>query len=302
MNPDLLSATVSMVFMGVVCAALLAHLTRIAQPPRFPHGVQAVTAAGLLYFFGEKALSWRLLPSEALCGLYVALFLIVAILAFTRPGGAADGEIPWRGLLIEQAAMAYVFAPAAYWKAAVSGLFMLYFLFEFFSWLSGREEAAKAVGAEKDHRPPLFAPKRVRGVREFALAGIAAALVYVFAMGTSRLPASPPLQEQASVEPPAEPSASGEATAPGEGQAEERAEAPSAESPAPEPPAPKAEASSAPVDRYTAAAGDTLKSIAKKLYGAPEKWRDLAKANPGLKPGAKLKAGVVVKLPAPPTK
>ncbi len=50
-------------------------------------------------------------------------------------------------------------------------------------------------------------------------------------------------------------------------------------------------------DSYTAVAGDTVKSIAKKLYGKPEKWRAIAKANPGLKPSSKLRAGQVIYLP-----
>jgi nucleoid-associated protein YgaU len=38
--------------------------------------------------------------------------------------------------------------------------------------------------------------------------------------------------------------------------------------------------------------------VAKKLYGDPKRWRDIAAANPGLRKG-KLKPGRVLTLPAP---
>jgi sulfite exporter TauE/SafE/copper chaperone CopZ/LysM repeat protein len=49
---------------------------------------------------------------------------------------------------------------------------------------------------------------------------------------------------------------------------------------------------------YAVQRGDTLKSIAKKLYGDARRWRDIAAANPGLRKG-KLKAGQKLNLPAP---
>ena len=49
---------------------------------------------------------------------------------------------------------------------------------------------------------------------------------------------------------------------------------------------------------YAVQRGDTLKSIAKKLYGDARRWRDIAAANPRLRKG-KLKAGQKLNLPAP---
>lgn len=307
MNPDLLSVNVSLAFMAIVAAALLAHLTQLATRRRLLHGVYAATAAGLLYLFGTKALGWNFIPREVLLAVFAALFVAVAGVALLRRGKGE--EIPWIGLLIEQGAMAYIFAPGSYWKPPLAALLLLYFLLELFSWLKGREETATET---KDPRPPLFPPKRVRGVRELALAGAAAALAYVFAMGTGKAPVAPAPEEQANVEQRAtEPSSSAETSAPTENQTAE-APAPSEESKqaetaqAPEatttPDAAPAEKPAAPEDTYTAKAGETLKTIAKKLYGKADKLRALTAANPGIKPGAKLKAGQVIKLPEPPAK
>jgi LysM repeat protein len=300
MNPDLLSANVSFAFMAIIAAALLAHLSQLAGPRRVSHAVYAATAAGLLYLFGTKALGWSFVPREALAALYAALFVVVAGVALMRRGKGGAEEVRWGGLLIEQAAMAYIFAPGNYWKPPLAALLLLYFLLELFGWLKGSEEAASDAGA--DSRPPLIPPKRVRGVKELALAGAAAALVYVFAMGTGKAPVPPAPEEQQSAEAPVEPapgssepaaaeSQSAEATPPAEPA--QTAEAPAASA------APAAEAPASP-GVYTAASGDTLKSLAKKLYGKAEKWRALAAANPGVKPGAKLKAGQVIKLPEAP--
>ena len=52
---------------------------------------------------------------------------------------------------------------------------------------------------------------------------------------------------------------------------------------------------------YTARAGDTFKSIAKRLYGATSKWRAIAELNPDLK-SKKLRAGQLVNLPSAPAR
>lgn len=47
---------------------------------------------------------------------------------------------------------------------------------------------------------------------------------------------------------------------------------------------------------YTARRGDTLRSIAKRLYGDEKRWRDIAAANPALNP-KKLRQGQIINLP-----
>jgi sulfite exporter TauE/SafE/copper chaperone CopZ len=62
-------------------------------------------------------------------------------------------------------------------------------------------------------------------------------------------------------------------------------------------PAPVA-ASPSPPSTYTIQRGDTLKSVAKKLYGDAGRWRDLAAANPARRK-KKLKPGQILNLPKP---
>ncbi|PPD45908.1 MAG: hypothetical protein CTY15_03405 [Methylocystis sp.] len=301
MNPDLLSATVSMAFMAIVAAALLAHLTRIAGPDRFLHAAYAATAAGLFYLFGSAAFGWSFIPREALFGLYALLFVAVVAVALIRRNAIG---IPVASLMIQFAGMAYMWAPANYWKPPLAALFLLYFVIEAAGWIRGRQPAPEADDDKR--RPPLIPPKPIRGLSEIALAGVAAAMVYVFTAGMGKAPvaATPPAEQASAETPTAEPEAS---TQSGSGASESApvetaAKEPEAAEPAQAAPAEPAPAEPAAANSYTALAGDTLKTIAKKIYGKPDKWRALASANPGLKPGVRLKAGQVVALPEPPAK
>ena len=83
------------------------------------------------------------------------------------------------------------------------------------------------------------------------------------------------------------------------------ASAPSVKLPVPAPDAPGA-AEKGPTpptpahgNTYTIMVGDTLHGIAFKIYRDGSRWRDIAKANPGLDP-RRLYSGQVIKLPAPP--
>lgn len=297
MNPDLMSASVSLAFAAVLAIAMLAHLSQLSGKNRLLHGLYAATAAGLFYLFASKALGWSFIPREAWLAFYGLLFVVVAGLALRFRGREGAG-VPWGGLLIEQAAMAYIFAPLAYWKPPLSALLLLYFLLELFSWMKGREEFV-AEATEKSSRPPLFPAKRVRGVKEIAAAAAAAALVYVFAVGTGRAPVAPPPEEQqVATEQPAEvaaPADSGSAEKTATPEEPSPAEAAQTPAPAPSPAAP----AEAPAGSYVAKAGDTLKSISRKLYGKANKLAALMAANPGVKPAAKLKEGQLIQLPPP---
>jgi LysM repeat protein len=306
MNPDLLSNTVSLALVAFVGALLLAHLSQLAGAHRLRHAVDALSCAGLLYLFGSRAFGWVFLPREALSGLFVVL--AIAVVAYGAPRELRGEEVgfPWRLTAVQAAAMAYLFGPFAFWRPAASLVLLFFFLLETMRWLAGTEEEETEAPGGSPH-PPLFPPRRRRGVREFALAGTAAVLAYVFFTGMGRAPLAPPPEaatpapEAASESPAPAAETATETPAPTEAPAEnaatpgENASPPAAEPAAPEQAAPAAK-------DYTTVAGDTFKSIAKKLYGKPEKWRALAAANPGVKPGAKFRAGVSIKLPEPPTR
>lgn len=272
MNPDLLPANLSLVFLAAAGAALLTHLGRLTKGERLSPAIDAACAAGLIYLFGIGAFGWSCLPREALFAFYAALFSLLAATAILRRLRSGAGGAPLAPPLIQTAAILYIFAPAGHWKPPLSALLAIYFLFSAVSWMIG---SPPEDVASDDPRPPLIPPKRLRGAREFGGAALAAALVFVFVMGAGK-PTPPPAPKAP------EPVA----------QAEPEPEAPAAAAEEA-----KAEEDPAPARTYRAAAGETLRSIARKLYGKVDKWRALAAANPGLKPNAKLKAGQEILLP-----
>ncbi len=125
MNPDLLSPNASIGFMAILSVALLAHLSRIVGPHRLVHLIYAVTAAGLLYLFGARAFGWAFVPRWLLLALYTALSIAVVTTVVVRKARDGEAGFFWGAMLIQQAAMAYIFAPFIYWKPPISALLLL---------------------------------------------------------------------------------------------------------------------------------------------------------------------------------
>ncbi len=73
------------------------------------------------------------------------------------------------------------------------------------------------------------------------------------------------------------------------------AQATAAEPAPPAPPKPT-QPPTPPTETYTVQAGDTLWSIAQRLYGDGKRWKDIAQAN-GITDARKLTVGTVLKIP-----
>jgi ACR3 family arsenite transporter len=199
-------------------------------------------------------------------------------------------------------------------------------------WFPADAVAARAVATEG--RPLIGRPEQLVGSRKGLALAISAALLTI-AFAAILVAYAPKLlsrgeTEKASLEkPPPAPIASKDTGAPTERQTEtapQKAEATTTtagthgessgenplqgvESP-PAAPAPKvvgkesakssAETSpSAPADTYIIVAGDSLRSLAARLYGDERQWRSIVTANPGLDP-RRLHVGQVINLPRPP--
>lgn len=332
MNWDIPSAYPPKILIATLAAALLFHLSRLAGPRRLLHAAYAATAAGLIYILGSAAFGWRSGADTALLWVYGALFALVGVYAARRRAQLGAIGLPWLSALIQQGVMAYMFAPDWFRKPPVTFLLLVYFALEVVVWLRGREEETDPLVIEDaDSRPPLFPPKRRRGLTEAALAAVSVAIVYLLFVGPrpTEQPAAQTASEEEEVEQTAaieeaasaqEPAAEGQEAAeikPAETrQAETGVEAPQqAEEATPEsqPPtaapqiaakAPDAAASGDPAKDdgvYAARAGDTFKSIARRVYGTSAKWRAIADVNPGVK-SKKFRAGQVIRLPPSPAR
>jgi len=319
MNSNISSAYVAVVLMAALAAALFFHLSRILGPQRLLHAAYAAAALGLFYLLGATAFGWTFDRQGALLWVYLAFFLLAAGVAARRRMMLGAIGLPWLSALIQLGVVAYMFAPDSFRKPPVTAALFLYFIFEALIWLRGREaqEPAPSVGANVRERPPLFMPKRRRGLAEASLAAAAIAIAFLLvAAPQAAHEASEPdsaQQQQSEIE---QTAAIGDTTnseeAAPEGNRSATNDEPKAASQESEPAeaAPRV-AGNAPVEPpptaakdpgvYTARAGDTFKSIARRLYGAASKWREIAERNPDLK-SKKLRAGQLVNLPSAPTR
>jgi len=314
MNSNLTSAYAAVILMAALAAALLFHLSRILGPQRLVHAAYAAAALGLSYLLGATAFGWAFSGQGALLWVYLALFAAAGAIAARRRLTLGAIGLPWLSALIQLGVVAYMFAPESFRKPPVTAALFLYFVFEALVWLRGRETQQATPSAETDsrERPPLFPPQRRRGLAEVSLATAAVAIAFLLVAGPQRVHVNaesesaqeePQVEQTASNETPSAEESALEANAPSPDDAAKTGSAVSEPQDAAPQVAARAPVEAAPtVARdpgvYAARAGDTLKSIARRLYGATGKWRVLADLNPELK-SKKLREGQLVKLPSP---
>jgi hypothetical protein len=270
MSPELLSAHLSMAMGAALVAALVGLFARLREKTLSPDASYGLAALGLIVFLCESAMGARLINHDLAMWAYLAAAALVTGV-FMLNGLTSRLFFALAPLL----ATAYLFAPATAWRSPLTLPLFIWSLFSAIGFVRG-EEPTPVVDARYPGRLPLRRPKRMRGVRELALAAIAAALALVFGADLF-WPPPPPVEAPATQEEPVAPEA---AEAPAESGANN-------------------EASAATPETYTARAGDSFKSIAKRLYGDASKARDIARANPDVKPSAKLRAGQNILLPIP---
>ncbi len=303
----------AVILIAALAAALVFHLSRASGPQRLVHAAYAAAALGLSYLLGAAAFGWAFEGQGALLWAYLALFVLAAVVATRRRLTLGAIGLPWLSATIQLGVVAYMFAPESIRKPPVTAALFLYFIFEALLWLRGRETEDPSVpAADKPRkRPPLFTPQRRRGLAEISLAAAAVAISYLLFVGPAAHVRSgsdsaqheePQIEQTAEEttgveEPAAEtiPATTDEASTTESRESETAEAAPQVAGRTPvEPPTAATEP-----EVYTARAGDTFKSIAKRLYGATSKWRAIADANPGMK-SKKLQAGQLIMLPSAP--
>jgi len=302
-----------MISLPALTAALFFHLSRIMGPQRLVHAAYAAAALGLIYLLGAAAFGWEFDGQGALLWAYLALFIVVGAVAARRRATLGAIGLPWLSALIQLGVVAYMFAPESFRKPPVTAALFLYFVFEAVVWLRGREEeSATRANADDRERPPLVPPKLRRGPGEVSLAAAALAIAYLLFVGPRTSGVAPDSATASQQEPQTGESAANSETAASEEPAQESVASDdaaktgsAANEPAEVAPQVAAREPATPATKepevYTARAGDTFKSIAKRLYGGSGKWRAIAELNPEVR-SKRLREGQLIKLPFPPTR
>ncbi len=271
MSPDILPAKLSIAIIAALVAALAILVAYGRRAKLSNETIWAFAALGLIAFCGESAARADLVNHTAVTWAYLMAATYFSGVHFLR----RDNIPVWPSLMV-LLAIAYLFAPQTYWRSSLTLLLFLWSLFVAIDFARGREPDT-IDDPRFPARLPLRRPKRIRGAREVALAAAAGALALIFGVHLFR-PDPPPEVAQ----PAQEESAVSEQTSEAPAESPETGEAPVVEP-----------------ETFTARAGDTFKSIAKRVYGDASRAPDIARANPGVKPNARLRAGRKINLPKP---
>lgn len=289
----LLSARASVVWIAALCAVLVFHCTHIARmhgEHRWYHSAHVIMLVGMLYMYAAVAFGLDWLSTDYWIILYSVTSAAIILWILIRYSQHRSLSNLWLLVLVQQAAMIYMWVPMRDWVPQLSYGLVLYFTLEAVSWLIhayGRLEPSAALPA---HGSLTFDPEFNSVFGDLCMTLMAASMAYMFAgmqlmMSMPRTPHRAAVQQHSVLS--SEAGVSNDTHKPQSlAKAPEAAEGvPGAQE------APKAET-------YTIRAGDTLSAIAVRRYGSARQWRKITRANPGLDP-RRLRVGQVIKLPEP---
>ena len=283
---ELLSETPSLLWLTALAVVLLfhcSHLLRMRGEPRWYHCAHVVMLLGMLYMFAGVAFSLPLVPPRAWTLVFVATSAAIVSWILIKLVRGRPLKKLWAVALIQQVAMIYMWAPMQVWLPLLTYGFVLYFSVEIIAWLTNaysKLEPLAAAEAHIRHAGGSLEPRSIFG--DVCMTIMAASMAYMFV--AMQLMAPTPRRPQQVAEDRLE-ARSDSASVPQ--QARSATEPPRRE---PEVRASRGEES------YKIAAGDTLWSIAGRVYGHARLWDRIAKANPDLNP-YHLRVGQVITLP-----
>jgi len=290
----LLSETPSLVWIAALAAVLLfhcSHLFRMCGDPRWYHSAHVVMLLGMLYMFSGAAFGLHLLPPSAWTLVYVATS--TAILGWMLiSSGTFVQEALGGGARLQQVAMIHMWAPMRVWLPLLTFGFVLYFIAEVVAWLANaysKLEPLAAAEAHARHSGGSLEPRSVFG--DVCMTIMAASIAYMF---VSMQLTAPTIRRPGQVA--ENRSAAPSGSTPTLHQAQSAPAAPPQVAKLPPSPEPGIAASGGGKS-YKIVAGDTLRTIAKRVYWRVGLLDRIAKANPCLDP-RHWRVGRVIKLPA----
>ncbi len=293
---DLLSETPSLVWIAALATVLLfhcSHLFHMRGEPRWYHSAHVVVLLGMLYMFAGAAFGLHLLPPSAWTLVYVATSTAILGWMLIRLARGRSFKKLWAVALVQQVAMIYMWAPMRVWLPLLTFGFVLYFIAEVVAWLANaysKLEPLATAEAPARHFGGSLEPRSVFG--DLCMTIMAASMAYMFVSMQLMAPTTCRPGQVADNR-----SAAPSVATPTPHQAQSAPEAPPRVAKLPPSPEPEIAASGGGKS-YTIVAGDTLRTIAARVYGRAGLWDRIAKANPGLDP-RHLRVGRVIKLPAP---
>jgi len=300
---DLLSTRASVIWIAALCAVLVfhcSHLFHMGGERRWYHSAHVVMLLGMLYMYAAVAFGVDWLPTNVWMIIYMATSAAIIGWMLVRYMRRHSFGYLWILALAQQGAMIYMWMPMRYWVPRLSYALVVYFALETIAWLTRAYIRPRAGNALAGAGGLVVIPLAHRSVfGDVCMTIMAASMAYMFA-GMQLMMSMPPQSQLLAKQ---------QQPAPSQGVSDSGHSGSGVESPAKapivvtsklaRPPAetlPSTPAPLAPEERYTIAAGDSLRGIAARLYGDARQWRSIMKTNPGLHP-RRLRIGQVIRLP-----
>jgi LysM repeat protein len=300
-GPDLFSVKASVIWLAALFAVLVfhcRHLIFMRGQHRWYHASHVVMLVGMIYMYGSVAFGWHWFPEPMWLVVYVATSAAIIGGMMMRFEQRRSLRYLWILALAQQGSMIYMWMPMANWMPWLSYALAGYFTLETLAWLTRvwnkPVHSSAAIGGSGSMVMTLE-PRSVLG--NICMSMMAASMAYMFiGMQLMMSPMPRPSQLLAQKQ---QPLPAQSETAPGRYKPGSSAATQAPNAVASEPERPSAETvPPAVATTYIIVSGDTLGSIATRLYGNARQWHNIEKANRGLDP-RRLHVGQALKLPSP---
>lgn len=137
--PDLLSASVSLIWIAALIGVLVFHCTHFIHMRgswRWLHSAHVVMLLGMLYMYAAMAFGVGWFPGSAWMIIYAATSAVIIgwmLVQWVQKGSC--GRL-WILALVQQGAMIYMWMPMTFWLPLVTYALSAYFALETLTWLT----------------------------------------------------------------------------------------------------------------------------------------------------------------------
>jgi hypothetical protein len=137
-GPAYFPGWVSILFSLGLALGIVHHLPCLLRGPgnRWFHAGHAAMALSMIYMYLSMSYDWNWLPARWQMWFFVATSAAIVVFLATRLGRGQGVNLLWFLLLIQQAAMVYMWYPMMRWNAILIFALVCWFAIEAFGWVT----------------------------------------------------------------------------------------------------------------------------------------------------------------------
>lgn len=135
-GPDYFPGWISILFSIALALGIVHHLPCLiyGHGNRWFHAAHTAMALSMIYMYLSMSYDWNWLPATWQMWFFVATSVAISAWLLTKALRRQPVNFPWILLLIQQAAMAYMWYPMMRWNATLIFVLVSWFAIETFGW------------------------------------------------------------------------------------------------------------------------------------------------------------------------